>query len=137
MPGADEPGPPEHADASAELRAREPIFHRPELGTARADFAAMLAEDFREIGASGRSYDREQVLDVLERRHGDGPPDERLEVLDFRCRAVGPATYLVTYSLRQDGTRLTRRSTLWARTEAGWKALYHQGTLAPIRDAAG
>jgi len=137
MPGADEPGPPEHADASAALRAREPIFHRPELGTARADFDAMLAEDFREVGASGRSYGRERVLDILERRHRDGPHDERLEVLDFRCRAVGPATYLVTYSLRQDGARLTRRSTLWARTEAGWKALHHQGTLAPIRDAAG
>jgi hypothetical protein len=27
------------------------------------------------------------------------------------------------------GPRITRRATLWRRTVAGWKVLYHQGTL--------
>jgi hypothetical protein len=33
------------------------------------------------------------------------------------------------YTLLQ-GERLTRRVTLWRRTSAGWKILYHQGTTA-------
>jgi hypothetical protein len=45
-----------------ELQAREPIFHRPELGTTPSDFTAQMAEDFWEIGASGRRYSRAFVL---------------------------------------------------------------------------
>src|SRR5579883_2763275 len=45
----------------AELRNREPIFHRPELGTARVDFERMTVEDFWEVGASGRCYSRNHV----------------------------------------------------------------------------
>jgi hypothetical protein len=37
-----------------ELKEREPIFHRPELGTTRADFDGIMAGDFWEIGASGQ-----------------------------------------------------------------------------------
>ena len=33
------------------LRAREPLFHRPELGTSRADFERMIVDSFWEIGA--------------------------------------------------------------------------------------
>jgi len=35
----------------AELMAREPLFHRKELGTSRMDFQAMTAPDFWEVGA--------------------------------------------------------------------------------------
>lgn len=48
------------------LSAREPIFHRAEFGTTRADFEKMTAEDFWETGASGRIYSREFVLDLLD-----------------------------------------------------------------------
>jgi hypothetical protein len=51
-----------------ELRAREPICHRPEFGTTRADFAAQMSEDFWEVGASGRRYNREFVLETLEEK---------------------------------------------------------------------
>ena len=62
------------SDVLEELKAREPIFHRPEFGTKRADFEQMTVEDFWELGASGRRYSRNDVLDVLERRFS--PPHE-------------------------------------------------------------
>ena len=34
-----------------ELRAREPLFHRRELGTTRSHFEAMTTDDFWEVGA--------------------------------------------------------------------------------------
>jgi hypothetical protein len=43
---------PELSEVLAELSRREPIFHRPELGTTRADFEKMTVEDFWEVGAS-------------------------------------------------------------------------------------
>ena len=49
------------------LRRREPIFHRPEFGSRRADFERMVEADFWEVGASGRRYSRAFILDQLER----------------------------------------------------------------------
>jgi hypothetical protein len=41
---------------------------------------------------------------------------------------LGPEFYLLTYTLRQPD-RLTRRSTIWRRTEDGdWQIVFHQGT---------
>ena len=111
----------------AELKRREPIFHRPELGTTRADFENMTDPSFWEVGASGRRYSREFILDTLENRMLQGYEDI-WETLDFHCLEIAPDNYLVTYTLLQ-GARVTRRATLWRRTSSGWKILYHQGTV--------
>jgi hypothetical protein len=113
---------------SRELAAREPVFHRPEFGSSRADFEAMMADDFFEVGASGRKYPREFVLEALELRLRS-PVAEKLGVTDFACRQISRDVYLVTYQLEQAHNRLSRRSTLWQRLPGGWKILYHQGTL--------
>jgi hypothetical protein len=110
-----------------ELKRREPIFHRPELGTTRADFENMTDPAFWEVGASGRRYSREFILDTLENRMLQGYEDI-WETLDFHCLQIAPDNYLVTYTLLQ-GARVTRRATLWRRTSSGWKILYHQGTV--------
>jgi hypothetical protein len=87
----------------AELRSREPIFHRPEHGTSRAAFERMTMPDYWEVGASGQIYDRATVLAELDRRYADPgyDPMEGLEVSDFASRAVGDGTWLATYHLRQ------------------------------------
>jgi hypothetical protein len=110
-----------------ELRRREPIFHRPEFGTTRADHLAMTAEDFREVCASGNRYSREHVLDVLDERRRDPQPDP-WETSEFHCRELAETLYLLTYTLRQ-GARVTRRATIWRRDPDGWKIVFHQGTM--------
>jgi len=110
-----------------ELKRREPRFHRPELGTTRADFENMTDPSFWEVGASGRRYSREFILDTLEDRVLKGYEDI-WETLDFHCLEIASENYLVTYTLLQ-GARVTRRATLWRRTGSGWKILYHQGTV--------
>jgi hypothetical protein len=109
------------------LKAREPIFHRPEFGTTRADFEAMMDPEFWEVGASGKRYSREYVLYVLQTRPPD-PEEASWVTRDFLCREIVQDNYLLTYTLKQ-GDRLTRRATWWRRTSAGWKILYHQGTV--------
>ncbi len=123
---------PELAEVLAALSSREPIFHRPEFGTSRVDFERMTAEDFWETGASGRRYSRNDVLDALEKRHS-APHKDIWETKDFHCRKLSDDTYLLTYTLLQDKTRLTRRATIWQSTPEGWKILYHQGTT--VQDA--
>jgi hypothetical protein len=125
-----------------ELKRREPIFHRPEFGTARTDFERMTMPDFWEIGASGRRYSRDYVLEELERRHRN-PVVETLSAEGFHCQELGGDLYLLTYTLlqgngKQEDIRKTRRSTIWKRTAEGWKIVFHQGTVVQdiTRDVA-
>lgn len=128
-----DPGPalethPELRDVLSQLSAREPLFHRPELGTSAEALEQQMAPEFWEVGASGRRYSRRHVKDVLLRRYAEGR-DDPWETSDFHCQRLGPDTYLLTYTLRQAG-RTTRRTTVWRRTTTGqWQAVYHQGTL--------
>jgi len=119
---------PSPQDVVAELVRREPIFHRPEFGTTRADFENMTVDDFWEVGASGRRYSREYVLDELEKRHQQ-PQADVWEASEFQCRMLAQDVYLLTYTLLQDHVRKTRRSTIWRRTTDGWKIVFHQGTI--------
>ncbi len=119
---------PEILDVLGELSRREPIFHRPELGTTRADFERMTVQDFWEVGASGRRYPRAAVLDELEKRYSTAYTDQ-WETFDFHCRRLAADIFLLTYTLVQDHSRRTRRSTIWQRTGEGWKIVYHQGTV--------
>ena len=122
---------PNIADVLKELIQREPIFHRPEFGTTRADFESMTEATFWEVGASGRRYSREHVLDELEKRYANQAEDA-WQTRDFHCLEIAVDNYLLTYTLIQ-GARVTRRSTIWRRTAQGWKIVYHQGTVVEDR----
>ncbi len=111
-----------------ELRQREPIFHHAELGATRDFFDKMMAPEFWEVGASGQRYSREYALDSLVKRHSV-PHNDDWEADDFQCLEIAPDNYLLTYTLIQDGKRMSRRSTIWRRTADGWRIVYHQGTL--------
>ena len=118
---------PRLAAVFEELKAREPIFHTPRFGSTRADYEALLDPGYYEIGASGRRYSRQFVLELVSTRPPH--PDELTWVTDeFHCREIAAGNFLLTYTLRQ-GARVSRRATLWRRTAAGWTILYHQGTL--------
>jgi len=123
---------PELIGILAELANREPIFHRPEFGTSRADFERITDEKFWEVGASGRRYSRKFVLDELEKRFSE-PHAEAWETRDHYCRRLGEDVYLLTYTLMQypdsSKPRVTRRATIWRCGEDGWKIVFHQGTV--------
>jgi hypothetical protein len=123
---------PELQQILAELSSREPIFHRVEFGTTRADFERLTVEDYWETGASGRRYSRRAVLDGLEERFSVRHADV-WETSGFQCRRLADDVYLLTYTLLQDRQRLTRRATIWQKTAEGWKIVYHQGTV--VQDA--
>lgn len=110
-----------------ELKALEPLIYSANDGAPRAHFERLLAHDFWEVGASGKVYDRTFVLNTLEDRH-ENPINEAWNAFDFNLRRIENAHYLLTYSLQQP-TRLSRRATLWHKSEGGWEMVYHQGTV--------
>jgi len=85
----------------------------------------VLHEKFREIGASGRIYDRSQVIALLAAEDTDAPA---LHLVD--PSAISLAENLIQLRWATDGPRPALRSSLWLRVEGRWRMLFHQGTLA-------
>jgi hypothetical protein len=117
-----------------ELRRREPIFHSPEFGSTTAEFARSTAPEYWEVGASGRRYSRDFILRELATSvpYVDAAA-AGWQTMEFGLRRLGPDTYLLTYTLDQAGRR-TRRSTIWQRSENGWRILYHQCTIIAVEE---
>ena len=121
-------------DPTADLSAREPILHLREFVDSAETFDAHTAPDFWEVGASGAAYDREtvraQVLHRLDTQEQDDLVSQGWRTSDLRVRRLAGEVYLCTYTLDQAG-RVSRRASIWERTDSGWRIVYHQGTLAP------
>ena len=110
-----------------ELKSLEEKLLRPEVRRSREEMDALLADDFIEYGRSGRIYDKAAILETA-----DQPFDGRLSLGEFSAKALAPSVALVNYSsiLRHvDGSEThSLRSSIWSRTEKGWKLVFHQGT---------
>lgn len=115
-----------------QLKRREPIFHRREFGTSRQALENMMTSSFWEVGASGKIYQRDEVIDILLSRYAEQPIDqyetEQWETHNFDCQHIAANSYLLTYTLKQ-GARRTRRVTIWQHENKTWKIAYHQGTI--------
>ena len=89
---------------------------------------ALLAEDFVEFGASGKTWNRQQIVDLLAVEEFIQPAME-----NFECRLIADGVALATYkAVRTDpGTgdlSVSLRSSLWTMESAGWQLRFHQGT---------
>jgi hypothetical protein len=88
---------------------------------------ALLAEDFIEVGASGRVWDLASTLELLDAESAEDPV---IEVHDLTGRAVGDGFVMARWDSDRAGRR-ARRTSLWRRDSAGWRLVHHQGTLLP------
>lgn len=125
---------PELVATLEELSKREPIFHTPEFGRSRAELERSTAPDYWEVGASGRRYSRDFIINSLAQKSPVNAAEAGWVIDGFGLRRLGEDTYLLTYALRQD-TRVTRRMTIWQSHSEGWRVLYHQGTVVTAEES--
>lgn len=93
--------------------------------------AALLSEEFVEIGASGRRWTREEILDLLA---SESDADELIEMAGLEGRMVAPGLVLTEWTSTR-GASHARRSSLWRNEAGAWRLLHHQGAPLPT-DAA-
>ncbi len=104
-----------------ELQLMDPVFRRDRFAV-----AALLANDFREFGASGRVWSRETIIEMMATEPEFDPP----VVEDFSVQRIAPLVALATYrAVRPGGSSL--RSSLWIQQQGEWKMIFHQGTRVP------
>lgn len=115
----------------AELLRCELALLDPEVRRNRRRLEALLAEDFSEVGATGRVWSRAEVLEMLTSEEFSPPAVE-----NFACREIGKGIMLVTYrtvrASQENSDRLVAfRSSIWSRAGGRWKLRFHQGTRLP------
>lgn len=94
----------------------------------------LLAPDFLEVGASGRQWDRDSILQLLQDETADAETAP-IEIHDLRGRVLAPEVIQVSWDSCW-GERRARRTSIWCEREAGWQQVHHQGTLfsdTPLR----
>ncbi|MEU4262077.1 nuclear transport factor 2 family protein [Streptomyces argenteolus] len=108
------------AAIDAELRLLDPAVR------ASADLlGTMLHPEFREIGTSGRVWDRDTIIAVLTAT--GAPPPSPPTVSRMRGERLAPDLVHLTYDTESGGRR-SHRSSLWRLTGSGWLLYFHQGT---------
>jgi hypothetical protein len=96
----------------------------PQIRASPGEVDLLLHEDFIEVGASGRRWDRASTIESLASEARPAP-----EVSDIVARPLADQVVLVTYlASRPDEGRGSFRSSLWVMTADGWRVLFHQGT---------
>jgi hypothetical protein len=111
----------------AEVLQLERELQTAECRRDRSRVSALLAEDFIEVGASGRVWDRPSVLELLGAESRD---DAVIEVHDLTGRVIGDGFVMARWDSDRGGRR-ARRTSLWRREPAGWRLVHHQGTRLP------
>lgn len=113
-------------DLAVEVLAAERRLLLPEVRSSRSALEALLHPDFREIGASGRLWSREEIISELVADTHPPAPDIESPQVEVIAAGIVLLTYAVT------GRRgPTRRSSLWTAGSGGrWVVRFHQGTPA-------
>ncbi len=114
-----------------ELQALEIELHQPGVRRNRERLGVLLHPEFHEVGRSGRSYNRESIINRLaaQESHAVVVPEA------FSVSELGPGVALLTYrSAHLEPSKSlvnhTLRSSVWLKTTVGWQLRYHQGTAA-------
>ena len=113
------------ADLKAQFRELEESHLQPEIRSSPEALRSLLADDFFEIGSSGRVWNRDQVVEAVPRR---GPVTAAIE--QFAVQLLAPGVALTTYRLviTSGSARPTLRSSIWVHRDGRWQLLFHQGT---------
>lgn len=88
----------------------------------------LISNDFVEVGASGRTFGKGDVLARLPLERGVSFHAEHISV-----NLISPTVGLVTYTAQRiaDGSTVcSKRCSIWRLDQENWQVIYHQGTVA-------
>src|SRR5437867_2919736 len=77
---------------SDHLRKLEEIMTKPDVRRRARELSRLLADDFREFGSSGRTFDKRQIIEALKNQS-----PVQLWLDEFQVICLAPNVALVTY----------------------------------------
>jgi hypothetical protein len=114
------------------LRSLEEQLLQPAFRRNTDLLASIIADDFIELGGSGRVFDKSSILEHLK---NESPRPASL-LADFKTRELAPGVILATYKITtrnaaEEPVSQSRRSSIWSHVHGQWQITFHQGTPIP------
>ena len=107
----------------AQIGALEQRLLDPEVRARPDEVERLLHPDFREVGASGRTWTRAALVAALRDDPGAGAAMD-----DVQATRVTEDVVLLTYTAVPPAGPRSRRSSVWVASAGGWRVVFHQGT---------
>ena len=116
-------------DISELIKALENELLQPEVRKSKERLNELIGDNFMEIGASGKNYNKQDILNKLPQQ-----AENKLALKDFNAIEISPDTILATYQVEKEsedkkGKTISSRSSIWQNKDGKWKIIFHQGTL--------
>lgn len=113
-----------------ELERLEESLWKRETRFDDAYMRSIMAEDFFEFGRSGKIYSIDVSLSAP-----DQEINAKLPLKDFTIHQIDENVVLITYvsEVQDEELEVGNRSSLWLKTNDGWKLKFHQGTPTKLQ----
>jgi len=112
------------------LKTLEISLHQYEVRSDVEQLKKLLHPEFREIGYSGRTFDRQASLSDVSQ---EGKPNYQVWSQEYEFISLsGELVQLFYHQARLDPSgqlaRFAKRTSIWQRTGERWQLRFHQGT---------
>ncbi|MDD3364146.1 MAG: DUF4440 domain-containing protein [Syntrophomonas sp.] len=101
---------------------------QPDIRKSVKDLNVIIADAFIELGSSGCTYNKQQIIDVLPTL-----PIVKMTIMDFEAKLLSTGVVLTIYrvakhSQHNEPIDYSLRSSIWILQEDEWRIVFHQGT---------
>ena len=110
------------------LEELELILLSPSGRNDKTALTKLISDEFSEVGASGATFGKREVLAALPTQAG-----VTFQADDLQVKLLSPTVGLVTYVVtKRSGAKssTSKRCSIWQLTQEQWQLVYHQGTAA-------
>ncbi len=110
----------------AAVEALEIRLLKTEVRKSREELERLLADDFVEIGASGKHWRKADIIESLL-----SSPGQEIEFDGMTSRLISEDVILLNYRswrMQPAERNVALRSSIWKRREGEWQVIFHQGT---------
>ena len=100
---------------------------QPEVRKSKERLNELLADDFYEIGESGKQYNKQDILNSILNE-----TEVKYAIQNFNAVEISPGIVLATYQAEKEvsGKKTSSlRSSFWQNRNSKWQITFHQGTL--------
>jgi hypothetical protein len=117
----------EDSQIKEQLISLEEKLLNPAVRKSVEEVSQLLADDYSEIGSSGKVYNKKDTIEALKKE-----PTGQISAHDCKVNLLTPEVALVTYiAVKKDKANdeiKSLRSSFWKKTGEKWQIVFHQGT---------
>jgi len=110
------------------IKALEIELLQPGVRKSKKRLNELIADNFLEIGASGKQYNKKDTIDNLLEEN-----EIKFSINNFNTVEIASDTVLATYEVEKENLgsnkkNYSTRTSIWKNIDGNWQIIFHQGT---------